>query len=229
MQPELEKLREQEKAPDDLNEIIRAFQDMLRQGDLDSLAAPPIATPRQLAAYRPPSNLELPMPQEPPSPEIPGEAMNALEALSSDVLLAVLHGEQAHTVAIVLNSLDSEKAGQILRQLTPDLRRDVSIRLSRMTSSPPELLARIAAALVRKSRSLAGKPSETSMDARYEKMANMLRRLEKAERLEVLTALEESEPETANRIKGLLYQFEDCCAFTIARCRSCSPKSTPKR
>ena len=37
----------------------------------------------------------------------------------------------------------------------------------------------------------------------------MLRCLEKTERMEVLTALEENEPETAGRIKSLLYQFED--------------------
>ncbi len=40
-------------------------------------------------------------------------------------------------------------------------------------------------------------------------MAGMLRCLEKTERTEVLTALDENEPETARRIKELLYQFED--------------------
>ena len=61
--------------------------------------------------------------------------------------------------------LDSEKAGEILRQLTPEMRRDVSVRLSRLTSSPPELLARIARALIEKARPLAGKRSDTSGDA----------------------------------------------------------------
>jgi flagellar motor switch protein FliG len=71
------------------------------------------------------------------------------------------------------------------------------------------LLARIAVALVQRSRKLSGKRGEGNADAKYEKIACMLRCLGNAERLEVLTALEENEPETAARIRELLYTFED--------------------
>ena len=172
-------------------------------------AEPPPPTPQQLAAYRPPSEADLALPEEPSLPALPSDPLRALDVLPPELLATVLQDEQAHTISLVLNALDSEKAGEILRQLTPEMRREVSVRLSRLTSSPPELLARIARALIEKARPLAGKRSDTSGDARYEKMANMLRCLEKAERMEVLTALEADEPETAGRIKSLLYQFED--------------------
>lgn len=204
---ELENLRQQEEQPDDLLDIVREFKEMLRQTVGD--APPPAPTPAQLAAYRPPSAMDLAPVEEPGLPELPSDPVRALNVLPPSLLLAVLEDEQAHTIALVLNALPSEKAGEVLRQLTPEMRREVSVRLSRLTSSSPELLARIARALVEKARPLAGKRSDTSADARYERMAGMLRCLEKAERLEVLTALEESEPETALRIKGLLYAFED--------------------
>lgn len=204
---ELESLRQQEKPPGDLLDIVREFKEMLRQAALE--ASPPPPTPAQLAAYRPPSETDLAPPEEPGLPVLPSDPVRALNVLPTELLVTVLEDEQAHTISLVLNALDSEKAGEVLRQLTPEMRRDVSVRLSRLTMSPPELLARIARALVEKARPLAGKRSDTSADARYEKMAGMLRCLEKAERLEILTALEESEPETAARIKSLLYQFED--------------------
>jgi flagellar motor switch protein FliG len=214
----LEKLRRQPDAPDDLDEVLREFDELLRQPNAASPAAPEgekVAsgeppTPRQLAAYRPPSDPEVALPEPEPSlPPLPSDPVRALHVMPPALLAGVLHGEQAHTVSLVLDSLPPDKAGEILKQLAPELRREVSVRLSRLNGSSPELLARIARALVQKSRSLSGKRPDSGGDARFEKLAGMLRCLEKAERMEVLAALEEKEPETAGRIKELLYQFED--------------------
>jgi flagellar motor switch protein FliG len=210
LRPELDKLRKRGDLTDDRDEVLREFEELLHQPDAPVPEADGPPTPRQLAAYRPPSDPEIAVPEMPPNlPPLPSDPVRALNALPADVLGAVMHGEQAHTVSLVLNCLPGEKAGEILRQLTPEMRRDVSVRLSRLGSTSPELLERIARALVQKSRSLGGKAASTSADARYEKMASMLRCLEKTERLEVLAALEENEPETGRRVKELLYQFED--------------------
>ena len=204
---ELDKLRQQEQPTEAFDEIVREFQDLLRQPDGDP--SPPAPTPQQLAAYRPSSEPDLDVPEESSLPALPSDPVRALNVLPPELLATVLQDEQTHTISLVLNALPSENAGEVLRQLTPEMRRDVSVRLSRLTSTPPELLARIARALVEKARPLAGKRSDSSGDARYERMAGMFRCLEKSERQEVLAALEENEPETAQRIKSLLYQFED--------------------
>lgn len=202
---ELEKLRQGEN-PGDVGEVIREFEELLNQAE----TAPPVTpTPRQLAAYRPPSDTDVSLPEEPNLPPLPNDPVKALHTLPPELLVAVLQGEQAHTIALVLNDLPAETAGEVLRQLTPEMRREVSVRLSRLNGGSPELLARIARALIQRSQALSGKSGGTSADAKYEKMANMLRCLEKTERMEVLAALEESEPETAGRIKEMLYTFED--------------------
>lgn len=210
LRTELDKRSKETEVAGDFDEVFREFEDLWRQPDDAPPAAAEAPTPRQLAAYRPPSDLELTPAEEPtPSlPPLPSDPVKALNALPIDVLTAVLDGEQAHTISLVLNCLPAEKAGDVLKQLTPELRRDVSVRLSRLSESSPELLARIVRALVQKSRGIAGK-RDTSADARLEKMANMLRCLEKPERTEVLTALEEQEPEVGRRVKEMLYQFED--------------------
>ena len=197
---ELTKLRQEEKAPNDVGDVVRELEELLLQaGD-----APPAApTPHQLAAYKPPSDTDISL------PAVPSDPVEALHSLSPDLLMAVLQGEQAHTIALVLNDLPAETAGEVLKKLTPEMRRDVSLRISRLNGSTPELLARIARVLIQKSQSLSNRRSSANADAKYEKMASMLRCLEKTERMEVLTALEESEPETATHIKDLLYTFED--------------------
>jgi flagellar motor switch protein FliG len=207
---ELEKLRQQGERPSDVNEVLREFEELLRQPDAPPPPPPPpVPTPRQLAAYQPPSDADIFLPEEPTPAPLPSDPVKALHVLSPELLAAVLQGEQAHTIALVLNELPPEKGGEVLRLLPPELRRDVSVRITRLNGSSPELLARIAVALVQRSRKLSGKPNEGNADAKYEKIASMLRCLANAERLEVLTALEESDPETAGRVRELLYTFED--------------------
>lgn len=202
----LEKLRQQGSSPSDVGEVVREFEELLQQTD----AAPPAApTPRQLAAYRPPSDADITLPAESNSSPMPSDPVQALHSMPPELLADVLQGEQGHTIALVLNDLPAENAGEILRQLAPEMRRDVSVRLSRLSGSSPELLVRVARALVQRSQALNIRRGDSKADAKYEKLANMLRCLEKPERMEVLAALEEKEPETAGRIKELLYTFED--------------------
>ncbi len=200
LRSELAKLRQEGEPPGDVGDVVRELEELILQAD----AAPPVApTERQLAAFRPPSDTEVSL------PPLPSDPVQALHALPPALLVAVLQGEQGHTIALVLNDLPAETAGEVLKQLTPEIRREVSVRLSRLQSSSPELLARIARVLVQKSQALSGKHNDNRAEARYEKLANMLRCLEKTERMGVLTALEENEPETATRIRELLYTFED--------------------
>lgn len=205
---ELEKLRQQGERPNDITEVLSEFEQLLAQPDVP-VPEPVAPTPRQLAAYQPPSDTDIALPQEAAPLPLPSDPVLALHALPPELLASVLQGEQANTIALVLNDLPPEKGGEVLRQLPPEMRRDVSVRITRLSGSAPELLARIALALVQKSRKLSGQRAEGNADAKYEKIASMLRCLGNAERLEVLAAVEENEPETASRVRELLYTFED--------------------
>jgi flagellar motor switch protein FliG len=81
--------------------------------------------------------------------------------------------------------------------------------LSRQAAPNPVLLARITQALLVKARTLSADPGANEPAARYQKIADLIRSLEKVERNEILNALQEQEPEAATRVKDLLYQFED--------------------
>jgi len=177
----------------------------LRQVD----APPPAPLPRPVAAYRPPAEEKKPPSEEPEPPSTPSDPVEELHSLSPEMLAVALQGEQAHTIALVLNDLPPEKAGETLQRLTPEMRCEVSVRLSRLSNSSPELLTRIARALIQKRHTTASKRTDTSADAKYKKMASMLRSLDEAELMEVLNTLEEHEPETARRVKELLWRFED--------------------
>jgi flagellar motor switch protein FliG len=109
-----------------------------------------------------------------------------------------------------MNSLDIEVAGQIYKRLSPQKRKEVSLRFTQQTNVGDELIKRIAQGVLKKCQALRDSTSTTGEPGGREKrMAALLRELERAERMEMLTALEETDAQLTGRIKALLYQFED--------------------
>ncbi len=145
----------------------------------------------------------------PEDAEEPDDPVEALRRLHPQGLALALQGEQARTVALVLNCLETNHAGHVLKRLPPEQRREVSLQLGKPVTGGLDLLRRVAGALVAKSRAAADQVGGPAGEDRYRKMADMLRLLDKPDRMEIITALDEHDPETAAKIKDFLYQFED--------------------
>ncbi len=148
--------------------------------------------------------------QEQIDPEtVQGDAVAALCSLGVDRLAAALQGEQVRTIVIVLNCLENERAGEVLKRLQPETRKVVSLQLGQPVSGGMEVLERIASAVVKKALAIEDSPAKADEEAKFKKIADMLRSLDKPERLEILGLLEENDAVTAARVKEFLYQFED--------------------
>src|SRR5262249_33279099 len=89
------------------------------------------------------------------------------------------------------------------------LRREASVLLSRGATATAEVVQRVAAATLQKCRTMSEAPADPGDQERYKKMADVLRLMDKADRQEILTALEERDQATADAVKEYLYQFED--------------------
>lgn len=137
------------------------------------------------------------------------DPVGALRQLSADRLFGLLQGEKARTIALVMNTLAADQAGEVLKRLPPPLRREVSVQLGDGVTARREVMELIARALLGKSASAGEKPAEVESKTRFKRMAEILRLLEDTERAEVLAALEEHDPEVASAIKAFLYHFED--------------------
>src|SRR5207244_2180404 len=106
------------------------------------------------------------------------DPVTQLRAMDLDRLLAGLEGEHAQTVATVINCLDPQAAGEILKRLPADTRRLVFLRLGQTSSSPLDLVPRIVQAIVQKCHALAESPIAEKGDAKYQKLAEVLKRLD---------------------------------------------------
>lgn len=137
------------------------------------------------------------------------DPLDALAQLPAGRIAAVLADESPRTISLMLNYLDVGLASEIYKCLPAAVRSEASVVFAVQEMPSLEILRRIAQAVVRKSLQVNDAPQFPTGAVRLRKMADMLRRLEKPARLQVLEVLESHDAAAAAAIKELLYRFDD--------------------
>jgi flagellar motor switch protein FliG len=201
------RLEQEQKSQGVLDQVVRDFETVLRFTPRDAVELSTRGDEKK------PSRRDAPAAPatagDKPSGDAADDPLAGLRGMSVDHLAAALQQEQPRTVALVLGRLEADRAGEVLKRLPSELRREVSPRLGQTVEVNPLLLPRIAQAIARKAQLLSERPAKPSDDAKYKRMADMLRQLDKEARAEMLTALEGHDAQTAARVREFLYQFED--------------------
>jgi flagellar motor switch protein FliG len=200
----LQRIEQTPPAPEAMNQVLDDFDRLLEEIGGDSPANPdrtsPPTTPSRPASGAAP---------EPTKVADPTNPLAGLEDLPLDRLATALKNEHPRTVAVVLTYLEPTRAGPLLKALPAELRRPVSVQLGKPCTLKPELLQRIAKALAAKGQESRQPLTGPTGEAKYQRIADMLRMLDKAERADMIAALTEEDAETATRVKDLLYRFDD--------------------
>jgi len=169
------------------------------------------ATERLLQQYLPPERVILIM------DEIRGPAgRNMWEKLSNvqeEVLANYLKNEYPQTVAVVLSKIVPEHAARVLAILPEELALDVVNRMLRMEAVQKEVLERVEQTLRTEFMS---NLSQTRRRDAHEVMAEIFNNFDRQTETRFLTALEEENRESAERIKTLMFTFDDLTKLDTA-------------
>jgi flagellar motor switch protein FliG len=142
--------------------------------------------------------------------EIRGPAgRNMWEKLSNvqeQVLANYLKNEYPQTIAVVLSKLRPEHAARVLAILPEELSLDVVNRMLRMESVQKEVLERVEATLRTEFMSSI---SQTRRRDAHEVMAEIFNNFDRQTETRFMTALEDDNRESAERIKNLMFTFDD--------------------
>ena len=162
------------------------------------------ATERLLSQFMPPERVSLLM------EEIRGPAgRNMWEKLSNvqeQVLANYLKNEYPQTVAVVLSKIKPEHAGRVLAILPEEFALDVVGRMLKMEAIQKDVLERIEQTLRTEFMS---NLSQTSRRDSHEAMAEIFNSFDRQTETRFLTALEEQNRDSAERIKNLMFTFDD--------------------
>src|SRR5882724_5752386 len=142
--------------------------------------------------------------------EIRGPAgRNMWEKLSNvqeEVLANYLKNEYPQTVAVVLSKLRPEHAARVLAILPEDFSLDVVNRMLKMEAVQKEVIERVEKTLRTEFMS---NLSQTRRRDAHEQMAEIFNSFDRQTETRFMTALEEESRESAERIKALMFTFDD--------------------
>ena len=162
------------------------------------------ATERLLQQYLPPERVGGIM------EEIRGPAgRNMWEKLANvqeEVLANYLKNEYPQTVAVVLSKLRPEHAARVLAILPADLSLDCVNRMLKMEAVQKEVIERVEQTLRTEFMS---NLSQTRRRDAHEVMAEIFNNFDRQTETRFLTALEEDNRDAAERIKALMFTFDD--------------------
>jgi flagellar motor switch protein FliG len=122
------------------------------------------------------------------------------------VLANYLKNEYPQTVAVVLSKVKAEHAARVLAQLPESFSMEVVMRMLRMESVQKDVLDDIERTLRHEFMSNLARTSKRDV---YEMMADIFNNLDRATESRFLSALEERSREAAEKVKALMFTFED--------------------
>jgi flagellar motor switch protein FliG len=129
-----------------------------------------------------------------------------LSNVQEEVLANYLKNEYPQTVAVVLSKLRPEHAARVLAILPEELALDVVNRMLKMEAVQKEVLERVEQTLRTEFMSSL---SQTRRRDAHEVMAEIFNNFDRQTENRFLTALEERSRESSERIKALMFTFED--------------------
>src|ERR1700746_745083 len=142
--------------------------------------------------------------------EIRGPAgRNMWEKLSNvqeEVLANYLKNEYPQTIAVVLSKLKPEPPARVLAILPEDMALDVVSRMLKMEAVQKEVIERVEQTLRVEFMS---NLSQTRRRDAHEVMAEIFNNFDRQTETRFITALEEENRESAERIKALMFTFDD--------------------
>ena len=157
-----------------------------------------------------------------------GEALQR----SENVLANYLKNEYPQTVAVVLSKINSDHAARVLGILPEELALEVVSRMLRMDAVQKEVLEKVEQTLRVEFMS---NLTNTSRRDSHEMMADIFNNFDRQTEARFLAALEEDNREAADRIKTLMFTFDDLlkldagkCSDFVAACRERSACDRPE-
>eukprot|EP01012_Entosiphon_sulcatum_P013520 TRINITY_DN18753_c0_g2_i1.p1 TRINITY_DN18753_c0_g2~~TRINITY_DN18753_c0_g2_i1.p1 ORF type:complete len:340 (+),score=97.49 TRINITY_DN18753_c0_g2_i1:202-1221(+) len=126
--------------------------------------------------------------------------------VNEQVLAAYLKNEYPQTVAVVLSKVKPEHAARVLANLPEDFALEVVNRMLRMESVQKEVLDKVEQTL--RTEFMSNLARTARRDA-HELIAEIFNNLDRSTEAKFISALEERNRESADRIKALMFTFED--------------------
>jgi flagellar motor switch protein FliG len=134
------------------------------------------------------------------------EALEVFRNLDPRVLSDFLKAEHPQTIALILSHLYPAEAGEVIAALPENIQIDVISRMSNLNSVPPEIINDVAKVLENEIKAVRTK---TKAPDGIKSISEMLNQMDRASSGNLLTRIEENQPELAEKIRENMFVFDN--------------------
>ncbi len=140
-------------------------------------------------------------------------SFDALHKADPQQLAKFIHNEHPQTIALILSHLRTAQAAALLTSLPPEIRADVAQRMANLDQITPEVINKIAAVIGRKLQTFGGSNRESYGGVHA--VSEMFNRLDSGSSKEILDVIHRQNPALVERIRQLMFVFEDLLLITL--------------
>jgi len=139
------------------------------------------------------------------------QAFSALAEGNSEDLANILSKEQPAIVAMIISFMPPKKGAEILSHLPTDVREEVIARLAQKRNTDRDVVRRIETVVVQKVKAVLDKGSGGEDDGLGGPsfVAEILQHVDRSLEVELMSCVEGTSPEAAEKIRELMFCFED--------------------
>lgn len=130
-----------------------------------------------------------------------------LDGIDQKIVVNLIKGEHPQTIALILATLRSDKAAEILSDLPEQIQAEVAMRVVKMDQVPKEIIQEVDQMLHKEVRGL-GDSASRDVDGTTA-LANILNEIDKSSEEQILSLIEEEDEEMAEEVRQLMFIFED--------------------
>ncbi len=133
--------------------------------------------------------------------------LESLELVDTRTLSNFLINEHPQTIALIVAHLKPERKVEVLRRLPEGLQGEVVLRVANLDYVSPELISHLDDVLKTELSTLGS--IDTNQIGGVEPIADMLNIMDKNTEKNIMSRVEEKDPELAEEIRKLMFTFED--------------------
>lgn len=133
--------------------------------------------------------------------------LDSLELIDIRTLANFMRHEHPQTMALILAHLEPKKGGEVLKMLPDGLHTEILVRMANLDAVQPEIIDEIDDVLRAEVQAMGS--ISTSKIGGVEPIAELLNMMDKASEEQILDNLEERDPELAERVRRLMFVFDD--------------------
>jgi len=140
-------------------------------------------------------------------PDIDGKPFDYFAGMSAERVDRLIAGELPAVKALVLSQLEPAQAAGVIKLMAPEEKKEIVLRLAKLTSIRPELIRRVDETMREKVLSVAA-PDESAIDGRAA-LAEILKNMDSRSGTAILDGLGTNDPELGRDLRDRLFTERD--------------------